>query len=387
MLLDCPLAIADVFSVAPCHCSSSFDFPSRQLSPRPARSFLFPFFCCFLEQRNKELSYTLRLCHLHATNGDGTQAATFGFELSEDPDFEYPLILRVEPQSPAEGAGLQSRDILLKINDRKTKGLGYDKMKKEIEKAKRDGRLEMLVVDQETMDYCKRTKKPLKEPEMKVKHIFPKSRSSGSFHKLALAAAASSVSPRDSVGQGSNSPPDREDSLPTTRPSLVSSDIAGGYHLPSTREIDSEDEEEERRTSPIVKTQTTAARPSQPAVNFDLPPPTGTYDSASAISPSSPLKFFDPAQTKAEQRGASSVGSPSGSSASRSASSIQPTASRAPSKESKSSKSKGLPNAINNLFHKIGHSKSSKRSWSFLLLFPPFFLSLHVAIADSVWPH
>ncbi|CAF5064032.1 unnamed protein product, partial [Rotaria magnacalcarata] len=47
-------------------------------------------------QRNKELSYTLRLCHLLATNADGTQAATFGFELSEDPDYEYPVILRVE---------------------------------------------------------------------------------------------------------------------------------------------------------------------------------------------------------------------------------------------------------------------------------------------------
>ncbi|CAF4620981.1 unnamed protein product, partial [Rotaria magnacalcarata] len=81
--------------------------------------------------------YTLRLCHLLATNADGTQAATFGFELSEDPDYEYPVILRVESQSPADVAGLQSRDVLLKINERKTKGLGYDKVRKEIEKAKR----------------------------------------------------------------------------------------------------------------------------------------------------------------------------------------------------------------------------------------------------------
>ena len=378
MPLDFPLAIAFVFHLPDLFFNASVRAHLIFLSDSflvvllqylvwhvSARSFLFPFFCCFLEQRNKELSYTLRHCHLHPQPGDGTQSATFGFELSEDPDFEYPLILRVEPQSSAEGAGLQSRDILLKINDRKTKGLGYDKVKKEIDKAKRDGRLEMLVVDQETFDYCKRTKKPMKEPEMKVKHIFPKSRSSGSFHKLAL---ASSLSSRDSVEQGSSGPTDRDDSLPTIRPSLASADIAGGYHLTSGREIDSENEEDskptrtEQRTAAVGKTQTTPARTAQPTVNFDLSTPTSTYASASAISHSPPLKFYDPAQAPTEPRGASSANTSSGSSASRSASSIQATPTRTPNKEAKSSKSKALPNAISNLFHKIGHPKSSKRS-------------------------
>ncbi len=311
------------------------------------------FFCClFLEQRNKELSYTLRLCHLHPTNGDGTHPATFGFELSEEPDYEYPLILRVEPQSSAEGAGLQSRDILLKINERKTKGLGYDKVKKEIEKAKRDGRLEMLVVDQETFDYCKRTKKPMKEPEMKVKHIFfPKSRSSASFHKLLVTASASSISSRDSVEQLSNSITKHDDNNSSYHPTSV------GYRLSTPKETDSENEDEKKRkSSPEILSQAKSTRNSQPAVNFDLTTPTSTPTKASNHSHESPLKFFDPAQIASQQTGAG--GSQNTSNISRSTTSIQQKS----TKESKPSKAKAIPNAINNLFHKIGHPKSSKRS-------------------------
>ena len=138
--------------------------------------FFFFFFC--LDQRNKEASYSLRLCHLNALNSDGVPAATFGFEISEDSSFEYPIISRIEPKSPGDRAGLQVNDILLKINDRKTKGLDFDKVTRAIGKARRDGRLEMLVVDVATYDYCQRTKKPMKEPDLKLKHIFPKSRSS-----------------------------------------------------------------------------------------------------------------------------------------------------------------------------------------------------------------
>jgi len=305
----------------------------------------------FLEQRNKELSYTLRLCHLHPTNGDGTQAATFGFELSEDPDYEYPLILRVEPQSPAEGAGLQSRDILLKINDRKTKGLGYDKVKKEIEKAKRDGRLEMLVVDQETYDYCKRTKKPLKEPEMKVKHIFPKSRSSASFHKLPV--AASSISSRDSVEQSNTSITKHDDSIPTYQRTSV------GYRLSTPKETDSENEETNQQDlSGRNISSNVLTRQAQPAVNFDLNTPTTAPSNASALTRESPLKFFDPAQSTSQQIGTSSTGRENLPSTARST----PTLNQTSTKESKSSKRKAIPNAINNLFHRIGHPKSSKRS-------------------------
>ncbi len=309
----------------------------------------------FLEQRNKELSYTLRICHLHPTNGDGTQAATFGFELSEDPDYEYPIILRVEPQSPAEGAGLQSRDILLKINDRKTKGLGYDKVKKEIEKAKRDGRLEMLVVDQETFDYCKRTKKPLKEPEMKVKHIFPKGRSSASVHKLPVAAvaAASSISSRDSVEQSNTSITKHDDSIPTYQHTSV------GYRLSTPKETDSENEDNNqqnlsrKKISPNIST-----LQSQPAVNFDLNTPTTAPYNASALTRESPLKFFDPAQSTSQQTGTSSTARENVPSTARSTPALNQTS----TKESKNSKRKAIPNAINNLFHRIGHPKSSKRS-------------------------
>ena len=319
-------------------------------------------FAAFLEQRNKELSHTLRLCHLHATNGDGTQAATFGFELSEDADYEYPIILRVESQSPAEGAGLQSRDILLKINDRKTKGLGYEKVKKEIEKAKRDGRLEMLVVDQETFDYCKRTKKPMKEPDIKVKHIFPKSRSSASFHKLPIAATAggagsSSFSSRGSVEQLSSSGNRPDESVGFYHPSSSSS---SGQRLPTAKETDSDDEEGRltlsgQRASPIIKSPDRSTRHAPPpTVNFDLSTGHSSHADASTHPHESPLKFLDRAQAPAQQIGVSNIP--------HSPSATQTNQNRTPTKEPKGSKSKALPNAINSLFHKIGHSKSSKRS-------------------------
>ena len=69
--------------------------------------------------------------------------------------------------------------------------MDFDKVKKLIDKAKRDGRLEMLVADKNTYDYCKRTNKKFKEPHIKVKHIFPRSRSSNNFQKLPLLARAS----------------------------------------------------------------------------------------------------------------------------------------------------------------------------------------------------
>lgn len=308
----------------------------------------------FLEQRNKELSYVLRHCHLHPTNGDGTQASTFGFELSEEPGSEYPLISRVYPQSAAEGAGLQSRDILLKINDHKTKGLGYDKVKKEIDKAKREGRLEMLVVDQETYDYCKRTKKPMKEPEMKVKHIFPKSRSSASFHKLPVAASASSISSRDSVEQLNNSTIKTDDSLPTYSHTTV------GYRLSTPKETDSENEEDtqqssaKKKSSPMIKT-----RQAEPAVNFDLSTSsTITRANVSSDTHESPLKFINRAQATSQQTVASSIESQNIPATSRSTPALNQTG----TKESKGSKRKAIPNAINSLFHKIGHPRSSKRS-------------------------
>ena len=311
--------------------------------------FLF-FLLLFLEQRNKELSYTLRLCHLHPTNGDGTQAATFGFELSEDADYEYPIILRVEPQSPAEGAGLQSRDILLKVNERKTKGLGYDKVKKEIDKAKRDGRLEMLVVDQETFEYCKRTKKPLKEPELKVKHIFPKSRSSASFHKLPIAAVAAAAAARESHEHF-------DDSLPAYSHTTV------GYRLSTPKETDSENEDDDQNSAPTFNlSQPTSTYNAPPAVNFDLSPPASKSANTSTRSNETPLKFFDPAQAASQSAAASASASASASSNVPQTARSTPALNQTSNRESRGSKSKGIPNAISNLFHKISHPKSSKRS-------------------------
>ncbi len=79
------------------------------------------------------------------------------------------------------------------MNDRKTKGANFDKIKKTIDKAKRDGRLEMLVVDKDTFNYCIQTKKKFKEPYIKVKHIFPRGRSSIDYQSLPLIAARASL--------------------------------------------------------------------------------------------------------------------------------------------------------------------------------------------------
>ena len=148
----------------------------------------------FLGQRTKELSYSLRLCHLNASTNDGTPVSTFGFEISENPPYEYPTISRVEPKLAGDSSGLQTNDILIKVNNRKTKGLDFDKIKKLIEKAKRDGRLEMLVADKDTFDYCIKTNRKLKESYIKVKHIFPRSRSTTNFSKLPTLARASQSS-------------------------------------------------------------------------------------------------------------------------------------------------------------------------------------------------
>ena len=331
--------------------------------------------CHFLEQRNKELSYTLRLCHLHPTNGDGSQAITFGFELSEDPDFEYPLILRVEPQSPAEVAGLQSRDILLKINERKTKGLGYEKVKKEIEKAKREGRLEMLVVDQETFDYCKRTKKPMKEPEMKVKHIFPKSRSSASFHKVPSLVSVSQSLSKDNPEKMSDPGIIDTADVPFFHVPLSSASASGGmYHLGSSHENESdhdEDEKDEAQNVSDIRSQVKMTPSAQGSTNADFSSSRNRIAanfSAPAPSPVSKSSDFVPSTSSTQRTATASGRGESGSSAPKTASSL-PSASesasatpRGTSKETKSSKSKVLPNAINHLFHKIGHSKSSKRS-------------------------
>ena len=227
--------------------------------------------------------------------------------------------------------------------------MGYDKVKKEIDKAKRDGRLEMLVVDQETYDYCKRAKKPLKEPEMKVKHVFPKSRSSASFHKLPALAS------RDSAEQLSNSITKNDDNDPSYPRTSV------GYHLSTPRESDSENEEDrkqslaEEKTS-VIPSQAISARHSTPAVNFDLSPPSNTRAQHSAQSHETPLKFIDPSKTASQQSASSTTGR-------QSLPNIKPSStSNKETKGTKRSKSKAIPNAINNLFHRIGHPKSSKRS-------------------------
>jgi len=188
---------------------------------------------------------------------------------------------------------------------------------------------------------------------MKVKHIFPKGRSSASVHKLpvAAAAAASSISSRDSVEQSNTSITKHDDNIPTYQHTSV------GYRLSTPKETDSENEDEKKRkSSPEILSQAKSTRNSQPAVNFDLITPTSTPTKASNHPHESPLKFFDAAQIASQQTGA--VGSQNTSNISRSTTSIHQTS----TKESKPSKAKAIPNAINNLFHKIGHPKSSKRS-------------------------
>jgi hypothetical protein len=130
---------------------------------------------------------------------DGTSASSFGFEINHETKYEYPVISRVEPRSPGERSGLQARDLLLKINGRKTKGLDLDRVKRVIEKSKHHGRLELLVVDEEVYRYCVSTHRKFKEPYIKVKHIFPKSRSL--VHTDSLNTNRASVTSQEIVEQ------------------------------------------------------------------------------------------------------------------------------------------------------------------------------------------
>jgi C-terminal processing protease CtpA/Prc len=150
-------------------------------------------FLLFLEQRTKELSYAVRLCHLNTTNADGTRASSFGFELNKNSEYEYPIITHVESKSPGERSGLQVDDIVLKVNKRKTKGANIDKVRKLIDKAKNNGRIEVLVIDKEAFHYCLKTNRKFKEPYIKVKHIFPRSRSSVTYQSVPLMAARASM--------------------------------------------------------------------------------------------------------------------------------------------------------------------------------------------------
>lgn len=79
------------------------------------------------------------------------------------------------------------------MNNRKTKGADFNTVKKVIDKAKRDGRLEMLVADKDTFNYCIKTDKKFKEPYIKVKHIFPQSRSAANFQSLPVLAGRPSM--------------------------------------------------------------------------------------------------------------------------------------------------------------------------------------------------
>ena len=149
----------------------------------------------------KELSYAVRHCHLNTTNIDGTPASSFGFEITRHAEYEYPIITRVDAKSPGDQSGLQVEDILLKVNDRKTKGAGFEKIQKAIEKAKNNGRLEMLVVDKETFHYCLKTNRKFKEPFIKVKHFFPRTRSTVNYESLSLIAGRASLTTQESFEQ------------------------------------------------------------------------------------------------------------------------------------------------------------------------------------------
>lgn len=157
----------------------------------------------------KELSHAARLCHLNPINLDGTSASSLGFEMTGNSEYGYPMITRVEPKSPGERGGLQPDDILLKVNNRKTKGVDFEKIQKTIEKAKRNKRLEMLVVDKETFYYCLKAKKKIQEPYIRVKHVFPPMTSSNNHSTVPLVAVRtidSSVRSINQIDQESDSP-------------------------------------------------------------------------------------------------------------------------------------------------------------------------------------
>ncbi|UJR23589.1 hypothetical protein I4U23_026578 [Adineta vaga] len=175
-------------------------------------------------QRIRELAYTLRLCHLNATNLDGTPASTFGFDITKESKYEYPVISRIEARSSGERSGLQSRDLLLKVNGRKTKGVDIDKVRRIIEKAKSDNRLEVLVVDEEVYRYCTSTHRKFKEPYIKVKHIFPKNRSSINFESLDSIAARAPAASQDIVDQLANGTEFKIHRLSITKDQLIEND-------------------------------------------------------------------------------------------------------------------------------------------------------------------
>lgn len=247
---------------------------------------------------------------MNALNSEGVPAANFGFELSENATCGYPIISRVEDKSPGERAGLKTDDILLKINDRKTKGLDFEKVKKAIEKAKRDGRLEMLVVDDATFQYCKRTKKHLKEPDLKLKHIFPKSRSSANILKVP-SLITNAVLPSKENFDPSND-----------RLSLTNGD-------------ESKNDEVVQRSSPIDSTG-----------NHDLSPPISWTKTAAAAAASLPHQAPSPTIEPAPLPFQPSTG----------------TASKTPGqkKVTETGKKSTVSSVLNNLFHKIGPNKPTK---------------------------
>ena len=139
---------------------------------------------------------------MNATNPDGTLAPSFGFDISGNPNYEYPIITHVESKQSGERSGLQVDDILLKVNNRKTKGADFEKIKKAIEKARRDDhRVELLVIDRAAFHYCIKTQKKFKEPFIKMKHIFPRSRTSASYSNLPLVPSRASLTLSEHLGR------------------------------------------------------------------------------------------------------------------------------------------------------------------------------------------
>lgn len=270
----------------------------------------------YIDQRSKEASYILRLCHLNAISSEGAPAVNFGFEITENTNYEYPIISQVEPKFPGDLAGLQPNDILLKINDRKTKGLEFDRVKKAIEKAKRDGRLEMLVVDAATYNYCKRTKKNLKEPDLKIKHIFPKSRSTARVLKVPLINGMHT----STLQTSSEHIEDSDDQLLRT-------------------ENDSKNEQ----ISPTVDCQ----------VNFDVPETISSTEVKSKTTVlhktlSAPTEFTHPEYDRHEE-------------ASRYSSRSSTSSGSHDHKSRRGSKKSSVSNAITNILHRIGPLKTNKR--------------------------
>jgi hypothetical protein len=268
----------------------------------------------FLERRSKELSYAVRLCHLNAINIDGTPASSFGFEITGDPEYQYPVISRVQPKLPGEIAGLQVDDVLLKVNNRKTKGAAFDKIKKAIEKAKRDGRIEMLVVDKETFNYCKQANKKFKEPYIKVKHIFPRSRPSISYPSLPSIAARASFTSQEDLEQSING--------------ISSVNV-------DHRATQSENEADDLKSP-----------------NFDLSSTINSIENTRASFPHDiSMKFIDPARRLSQRRDTSST--------------IQNTPNTTQEIRNETSTDQSIIdfvlNAINNFFQNIGSEKSMNR--------------------------